>query len=158
MIATFHRKFTIKVMVDKAIQLIKTRIQRLESEDFDLEAWKSGTTSVLKRFLPASDPRIKDIDELKIDYSSWALRDSNSKYNPIETCKKKGKSILEALVDEIEVMGLENLGQGTDPFQLVAAELQDIDAEKIKDPQERSKALKALKKEQLMVIIEKLLY
>jgi len=158
MIATFQIKKLKEVMEDKAIQLIKTRITRLDAPDFDLEAWKSGTIAVLKRFMNHADTRITDIDQLKIDYSSWALRDSNSKYNPIETCKKKGKSILEAIVDEIALMGLEELSPtSTDPFELLSKKISDLDAEKLKDPGSRGSILKGLKKEDLVRIIDELL-
>ncbi|MEM9325819.1 MAG: hypothetical protein AAGA85_09190 [Bacteroidota bacterium] len=143
-------------MEEKAIQLIKTRMERLSSDDFDLEAWKSGTIAVLKRFFEAADPRIKDIENLKIDYSSWALRDSNSKYNPVETCKKKGGSILEAMLDEIEVMGLRDQ-EASNSLGILASGLQGIDERTLQDASQRQKALKSLKKEQLIEIIEQLL-
>lgn len=86
------------------LEIIKKRIEKLTQEDFDLEAWKETTYAVLLKCLPADDPRLKQIDQLKVDYGSWALRDATSKYNPIETAKKKGKEVLESIVDEIELL------------------------------------------------------
>jgi hypothetical protein len=90
------------VMNEKFLKLIDKRIDRLEDKDFDLEAWKESTITSMTRFLGEGDPAIKQIENLKIDYSSWALRDATSTYNPLETCKKKGKEVLLAVKDELE--------------------------------------------------------
>lgn len=96
-------------MKNKFIPLLEKRIEKLEDSDFDLEAWKSATVSTLERIFDSAHSSIKRIDDLKIDYSSWALRDATSKYNPTETCKRKGKEILSSLIDEIE-LGIEDEG------------------------------------------------
>lgn len=88
------------------IKLLQKRIDKLSNEDFDLDAWKSGTISVLERVFGEQDPRIRKIEDLKVDYSSWALRDATSKYNPVETCKKKGMEILQTFIEEIELLGV----------------------------------------------------
>ncbi|MEO9482850.1 MAG: hypothetical protein ABJG47_05365 [Ekhidna sp.] len=87
------------------IKLLKKQITKLEDEHFDLEAWKTSAITVLQRIFGASDLRAKQIEQLKIDYSSWALRDSNSNYKPVETAKLKGKEILNTAIDEIEIFG-----------------------------------------------------
>ena len=103
-------------MKENYIKLIAKRIEHLDGPEFDLEAWKGGTVSVIERIFGEGDPRIKKIADLKIDYSSWALRDATSTYNPTETCKKKGKEILSTLIEEIDLLGLEkkrgNNGRG----------------------------------------------
>ncbi len=88
------------------ITVLQKQIDLLEDPSFDLEAWKSAAQSRLSNIFGENDPRIRQIHDLKIDYSSWALRDSNSKYKPVETCKKKGRAIVESLIDEIELVGL----------------------------------------------------
>ncbi len=91
---------------EKYIAILQKQIEKLKDPDFDLEAWKSAAQSRLSSIFGENDSRIKQINELKIDYSSWALRDSHSGYKPIETCKKKGKEIIESLIDEIEIVGI----------------------------------------------------
>ncbi len=93
-------------MPKKLIKLLEKQIEKLEAEDFDLEAWKSSATSVLTRIFGADDPRIKQVDQLKVDYSSWALRDSNAQYKPVESCKRKGKALMISAVEELETFGL----------------------------------------------------
>ena len=93
-------------MKAKYIQLLKNQVEKLEAPDFDLEAWKSSATSALERVFGNSDSRITHIQGLKIDYSSWALRDSNSQYKPIESCKRKGREIFNSAIEEIEIFGL----------------------------------------------------
>jgi len=78
-------------MKDKYIELLNRQFTKLEDVDFDLEAWKASTIAVLNRVFGETDLRVKQIEQLKIDYSSWALRDSNSNYKPIETAKKREK-------------------------------------------------------------------
>lgn len=142
-------------MTKKFMQLIQRQIDKLKQDDFDLDAWKAGTTTILQRVLGESTPHIKQIDSLKIDYSSWALRDSNSSYNPIETCKKKGKAILESAMEEIEIFGAEEKEKET-AFSKLSEILKK---EEIKSLQEgdRSKVLTGMKKEKLIKMIDQLL-
>ncbi len=90
----------------KAIQIIDKQIQKLDAEPFDLEAWKSGAQSMLEMLFGAGHPSIAQIKALKVDYSSWALRDATAKYNPVATCKLMGKELLENAKDEVELYGL----------------------------------------------------
>lgn len=92
-------------MKTQYIKLLKKQISKLEEESFDLEAWKTSAITVLERIFGENDPRSKQIENLKIDYSSWALRDSNSKYKPVETAKLKGREVLNTAIDEIEIFG-----------------------------------------------------
>lgn len=142
-------------MTEKFMQLIQRQIDKLQQEDFDLEAWKAGTITILHRVLGATTPHIAQIESLKIDYSSWALRDSNSTYNPIETCKKKGKAILEAAQDEIDILGVNQREKET-VFSRLS---EDLDQEEVKSLQtdERTKILGGMKKEKLVKIVDKLL-
>lgn len=94
----------------KALQLIDKHISKLEVEPFDLEAWKSGALSLLEMLFDSTHPSITQIKALKVDYSSWALRDATAKYNPIATCKLMGKELLENAKDEIELYGLKKTG------------------------------------------------
>jgi hypothetical protein len=92
-------------MKSQYIKLLKKQITKLEDEKFDLEAWKSSAIAVLSRVFGKDDHRAEQIENLKIDYSSWALRDSNANYKPVETAKLKGKEILNTAVEEIEIFG-----------------------------------------------------
>ena len=92
-------------MKSQYIKLLKKQIDKLEDEAFDLEAWKMSAITVLHRVFGENDPRAKQIDTLKIDYSSWMLRDSDSNYKPVETAKLKGREVLKTAIDEIEIFG-----------------------------------------------------
>ncbi len=142
-------------MINKYMQLIQRQIEKLDQEDFDLEAWKSGTNTILHRVLGEATPHIKQIDSLKIDYSSWALRDSNSKYNPIETCKKKGKAILEAALDEIEILGVNQKERET-TYAKLTSELKEEEIQSLQT-EDRGKVLGGMKKEKLVKIVDRLL-
>ena len=90
-------------MKNPSIQLLKKQIKKLDSSDFDLEAWKVSTQLLLAQTFGKYDEKTITIRDLKIDYSSTMLRDSNADYKPIETCKKKGKEVLELAIDELEM-------------------------------------------------------
>jgi hypothetical protein len=90
----------------KLIAAFKKLEEKLSEKDFDLEAWKAAAIGLFSRTFGELDPKIKAIQQLKIDYSSWALRDAPSTYHPIESCKKLGREILLAAIDEIELFGL----------------------------------------------------
>ncbi len=138
-------------MEKKYIQLFTRQIEKLNAEDFDLEAWKSSTIVLLKKVFGDQDPKIEQIEKLKIDYSSWTLRDSNAKYKPIETCKKIGKEILLSAIDEIELLGV------NDDNTALKAYFSQEKLEKLKSKDQSAKDKKAiikkLKKDELEEIV-----
>jgi len=93
-------------MKEEYINLLADQIKKLEDEKFDLEAWKSSTTSILSKVYDKYDPKVKQIERLKIDYSSWMLRDSSSTYKPIDSAKMLGREVLESTINEIRIFGL----------------------------------------------------
>ncbi len=137
-------------MKSQYIKLLKKQIEKLAQEDFDLEAWKTSAITVLQRVFGETDLRAKQIDNLKIDYSSWMLRDSNSHYKPIETAKLKGKEILNTAIEEIEIFGApENHGSDVLGSEYTK-ELRSMSEE------ERKKHFNAMKKGKLVELLMKL--
>ena len=82
------------------IELLKKRIEELAEKDFDLEVWISGTALLLTRIFGKGNDYSNEIENLKVDYSSWSLRDATSDYNPKVTCKRSGRDILELALAE----------------------------------------------------------
>ena len=75
------------------IDLLLRQKERIDDKQFDLASWKKTTSTLLEKIFGSADPRINTIEELKIDYGSWALRDASSTYDPVKTCKKKSPAI-----------------------------------------------------------------
>ena len=132
------------------IKLLKKQIEKLDHEDFDLEAWKTSSITVLHRIFGETDTRAKQIDQLKIDYSSWMLRDSNSKYKPIETAKLKGREVLKTAIEEIEIFG-EPENHAAEVLGKEAAK----DLQAMSD-NERKKHFTEMKKDKLVELLMKL--
>jgi hypothetical protein len=89
----------------KEIQILNTLIEKLNNKNFNLEAWKSATVVILARLFGENSRKIKEIENIEYDYSSWSLRDTSGESH-LEVCKKSGRNILEASILEIEVLGL----------------------------------------------------
>lgn len=140
-------------MKKKTIKLLEKQIEKLEAKDFDLEAWKGSSESVLTRIFGKDDPRIEQIQTLRIDYSSWALRDSNASYKPIESNKRKGKEILETAIEEIELYGMPS------SRSTILGEFFNENEIKIllSESDEKRAIIRSLKKEELQKLILKLL-
>lgn len=91
-------------MVDheKAIGLLKSRIAKLGAENFDLEAWKAGTIVTLDRVFGSDSQKAREIEKIKYEQSSWALRDAKGSERLIDSCKRRGSEILEVAIEELE--------------------------------------------------------
>ena len=89
----------------KEIQILNTLLEKLNNKNFNLEAWKSATVVILARLFGENSRKIKEIENIEYDYSSWSLRDTSGESH-LEVCKKLGRNILEASILEIEVLGL----------------------------------------------------
>lgn len=137
-------------MKSKYIKLLKKQIEKLDNPDFDLEAWKTSAITVLHRIFGETDTRAKQIDQLKIDYSSWMLRDSNSNYKPIETAKLIGREIIKTAVEEIEIFGAPENHASDIMGKEFASDLQKM------SEAERKKHFDAMKKNKLVELLMKL--
>ena len=137
-------------MKSQYIKLLEKQISKLEEDSFDLEAWKTSAITVLNRIFGESDPRAKQIENLKIDYSSWALRDSNSNYKPIETAKLKGKEVLNTAIDEIEIFGASENHVINVLGQDLVKKIQEM------SDSERKKHFEGMKKNELIDLLIKL--
>ena len=93
-------------MQAREIEILKKQINKLKAEDFDLEAWKTGAIILLERLFGPGNQKIAQMEKIKYDQSSWALREAKGSKNMMETCKKQGKEILEIAIDELEHFGL----------------------------------------------------
>ncbi|MEQ9423566.1 MAG: hypothetical protein RJQ09_04050 [Cyclobacteriaceae bacterium] len=93
------------------IKLLKKQLQKVNGDSFDLEAWKVTSITLLSKIFGADDERIKAINDLKIDYGSWALRDASSKYDPVTTCKRKAQDLIELSIEELEMSTPEKTNQ-----------------------------------------------
>ena len=52
-------------MKEKEIELLKKQLAKLESQDFDLEAWKTGATILLERIFGADNQKIAQVEKIK---------------------------------------------------------------------------------------------
>lgn len=137
-------------MKSQYIKLLKKQIAKQEEESFDLEAWKTSAITVLHRIFGETDLRAKQIDQLKIDYSSWALRDSNSNYKPVETAKRKGKEIINTAIEEIEIFGAPESTSSEVLGKEFAKKLQEM------NEKDRKKHFEGMKKGELVELLMKL--
>ena len=137
-------------MKTQYIKLLSKQIEKLDRDDFDLEAWKTSAITVLHRIFGDTDSRAKHIDQLKIDYSSWMLRDSNSNYKPVETAKLKGREILQTAIEEIEIFGGPENHAADVLGKEVAKDLQNM------SEKERKKHFESMKKDKLVELLMQL--
>ncbi|MBN1338066.1 MAG: hypothetical protein JXA03_02020 [Bacteroidales bacterium] len=90
----------------KEISALEEQIGRLNAKDFDLEAWKQHTSAVLGRIFGDNSLKIKQIQKIEYDYSSWSLRDTSGRSSNLERCKKMGREILMAAIEELKTFGI----------------------------------------------------
>ena len=112
----------------KEIKLLEEQIDKLKLKDFDLEAWKQYTIVLLARIFGDNNQKIQQIEKIEYDYSSWALRDTSGSSSYLETCKKLGKEILQASIDELKTFGLPDLNKSSQnhvPVEVLINALED---------------------------------
>ena len=113
-------------MAKKEIALLKKQIEKLDNKDFDLEAWKKYTIILLARIFGDKTEKIRQIESIEYDFSSWSLRDTTGASAYMETCKKLGQRILEASIDELEHFGLPEASDEENAFyKLIISSLED---------------------------------
>lgn len=93
-------------MKKQYIILLQKQIDKLDSKDFDLDSWKDSTTLVLDRIFGKDSEKIRKINQIHYDLSSWSLRDNLGTSSQFDACKKKGREILEVCITELETIGI----------------------------------------------------
>lgn len=133
-----------------AIKVLKDQIEKLETKDFDLNAWKNFTILLLERIFGAKTKKIEAIRKIKYDQGSWVLRDETGYTNSMEACKKLGKEILEEAIVELETFGAPEETGNTIPFDVLLNALQDeltgSQFREIKNALQEERQIKDLKK------------
>lgn len=111
-------------MHEQEIKILQKQVAKLKDEDFDLEAWKAGAVIILERIFGPGNQKITQLQKIKYDQSSWALREASGSKNMMETCKKQGREILEISMDELTLFGLpeEVAAEQAAPFKTVVVE------------------------------------
>lgn len=103
-------------MIDKQILIIQKQIDKLETNEFDLAAWKSSTILVLDRIFGSNFQGIKSIENIKYNSGGISTGENSTFWNNMSSCKKQGKDILETCINELETFGerekIENKGSG----------------------------------------------
>lgn len=137
-------------MNDKKKAILKRHLDKLEDKGFDLDAWKSGVSASIKQIFPDNWSLASQIDNLKVENSSWTLRDSGGDHNPLLSAKKKGKALIESAIDELEL-------STTDPKEIL---LKYLDQDTIGvilntdiSEKDKLKALSNLKKGELAELV-----
>ncbi len=111
----------------KLMASLKRLEERIGEKDFDLEVWKTAAVSHLARIFGPEHPKVKQLEAIKIDYSSWALRDAPASYHPLESCRRMGRELILSAIDEIEIFGVPEQNRMRDLLGSVYSE-QEVDA------------------------------
>lgn len=93
-------------MTEKQIELLNSQISKLGDKNFDLEAWKKHTIILLDSIFGSGNQKTKQIETIEYEYNSWSLRDTSGHTSYLESCKKIGREVLEAAVQELELSGI----------------------------------------------------
>ena len=156
-------------MAEKEIALLKEQLARLSEKKFDLEAWKSHTLIFLERIFGKDNTKLKLIQELHYDYSSWNLRDTAAagKTKDKDPVKMQAREILNATILELEHLGLPQGEKESEKVwlllqdELTGKQVKEIEAIVNSDSNDKTKKineiLTSLEKENLTLLISKLL-
>jgi len=91
--------------MEKEVHLLKKLIEKLDDKNFNLDAWKSSALIILARIFGENSQKLRQIEKIEYDYSSWSMRDTSG-IPYLQTCKKLGRQVLETAILELETLGL----------------------------------------------------
>nr|WP_319573484.1 hypothetical protein [uncultured Draconibacterium sp.] len=156
-------------MAEKQIAILREQLAKLDEKKFDLDAWKTHTLIFLERIFGKENSKLKLIQDLHYDYSSWSLRDTAAagKTKDKDPVKMRAREILEATIAELETLGLPEEKKEQQKVrellqdELTGKQVKEIDALVKSDDKEKTRkigeVLENLDKENLSLLIAKLL-
>jgi hypothetical protein len=136
-------------MSENEIELLKQQIASIDTKKFDLEAWKAPTLMFVSRIFGATSEHVRQIRELKYDYSSWTLRDTSGGGQLTDPVRVRAKEILEAAISELQNLGtppiINALSGVLESFrkELTGKEMQDLEKILLLNENEKRQALKS---------------
>lgn len=116
-------------MIEKQIELLRRQIERLDIKQFDLEAWKKHTIILLAGIFGDENQKVKQIGSLEYEHNSWSLRDTSGNSAYLDSCKKLGREILEASIEELEIRGIPEKAEDNIGRMKVSVVLEALDDE-----------------------------
>lgn len=150
-------------MSENEIELLKQQIALIDTKKFDLEAWKSPTLVFVSRIFGAASEHVRQIRELKYDYSSWALRDTSGGGQLTDPVRVRAREILEAAISELQNLGtpptVSTTSEVLDAFrkELTGKEMQDLEKILLLNEHEKHEALKLFLNERNNKILRSIL-
>ncbi|WP_320110277.1 hypothetical protein [Draconibacterium orientale] len=156
-------------MAEKQIAILREQLAKLDEKKFDLDAWKTHTLIFLERIFGKDNSKLKLIQDLHYDYSSWSLRDTAAagKTKDKDPVKMRASEILEATILELETLGLPEGEEEQQKLwkllqdELTGKQVKEIEVLAKSDDKEKTKKisgiLENLDKENLSLLIAKLL-
>jgi len=136
-------------MSENEIELLKQQIASIDTKKFDLEAWKAPTLMFVSRIFGATSEHVRQIRELKYDYSSWTLRDTSGGGQLTDPVRVRAKEILEAAISELQNLGIppkvSTITGVLESFrkELTGKEMQDLEKILLLNEIEKRQALKS---------------
>lgn len=136
-------------MSENEIDLLRQQIASIDTKKFDLEAWKAPTLMFVSRIFGPASEHVRQIRELKYDYSSWTLRDTSGGGQLTDPVRVRAKEILEAAISEIQNLGtpppVSTVAGVLDSFrkELTGKELQDLEKILLLNDSDKRQALKS---------------
>ncbi|MDR2910396.1 MAG: hypothetical protein LBV47_03395 [Bacteroidales bacterium] len=156
-------------MAEKEIALLQEQIAGLDENKFDLDAWKNHTVILLERIFGENSSKIKMINSLHYDYSSWNLRDTaaTGKTKDKDPVRLQADEILKATIAELQNFGLpQKVSEKQKLWELLQDELTGKQVKEIEtliksgnpeNAKKISKILETIEKENLLKTMAKLL-
>lgn len=135
-------------MPETEIELLRQQIASIDTKKFDLEAWKAPTLMFISRIFGATSEHVRQIRELKYDYSSWTLRDTSGGGQLTDPVRVRAKEILEAAISELQKLGVPRVTDKAsgilDSFrkELTGKEMQDLEKILLLNESDKRQALK----------------
>lgn len=135
-------------MSENEIVLLRQQIASIDMKKFDLEAWKSPTLMFVSRIFGATSEHVRQIRELKYDYSSWTLRDTSGGGQLTDPVRVRAREILEAAISELENLGTPPVKSASGVLnsfskELTGKEMQDLEKILLLNESEKHQALKS---------------
>ena len=90
----------------KHVEILKKQIEKLTSNTFDLEGWKSSSSVLIGRIFSNSHQAIKAIEKIEFSSGGYAIGDVSNFWDNMDSCKQQGKDIIEACILELESFGI----------------------------------------------------
>lgn len=100
-------------ITEKIIKILNGQLEKLDDPEFDFNAWKGSTITILDRAFGRDNSHTEQLEKIEISAGGFGIGDAYHSWDNVDECKAQGREIVRMSIVELEEFGLPALKENS---------------------------------------------